>query len=306
VAVTPARRPRPIPPAEKTPARLSVTEIETLVRDPYAIYAKHVLRLEPLADMAGEPSAAIKGVLVHDVVGRFGKAHPTALPSDPAAELVALGREVFDKSPELRDRPEVVAFWWPRFVRMAAYLAEWEKERRQPAMTVLAEIGAKLPIPMPDGSAFVLTCRADRIELLADGAFAVVDFKTGAIPGVNEVRVGFSPQLTLEAAMAKLGAFEGVPAGLRAHALAYVKLSGAAEPGYERRIQDKKQPIDIDELALDHLERLTKAIAEHRAGERAYVSRPYPKYAKTYAPYDHLARVKEWSQAGDDGDEGGA
>ncbi|WP_460448378.1 double-strand break repair protein AddB [Alsobacter sp. SYSU BS001988] len=306
VAVSPARRPKPIPPADRTPARLSVTEIETLVRDPYAIYAKHVLRLEPLEEIAGEPSAAIKGVLVHDVVGRFGKAHPTALPADPAAELVALGREAFQKSPELRDRPDVVAFWWPRFVRMAAYVAEWEKQRRLPGMTVLAEIGAKLTIPMPDGADFVLTCRADRIELLPDGGFAVVDFKTGATPGVKEVRVGFSPQLTLEAAMAKLGAFEGAPAGLSARELTYVKLSGAAEPGFERRIPDARNPIDVDELALDHLARLTQAIAEHRAGERAYVSRPYPKFAKSYAPYDHLARVKEWSLAGDDGDEGGA
>ena len=41
----PAPRPAPKPPASIRPRQLSVTEIETLMRSPYDIYAKHVLRL---------------------------------------------------------------------------------------------------------------------------------------------------------------------------------------------------------------------------------------------------------------------
>src|SRR5581483_1373561 len=44
----PVRRPRPTPPVAARPRSLSITEIETLVRDPYAIYARRVLRLEEL------------------------------------------------------------------------------------------------------------------------------------------------------------------------------------------------------------------------------------------------------------------
>ncbi|PSC03355.1 double-strand break repair protein AddB [Alsobacter soli] len=303
-AVAPARRPRPKPPADKLPTRLSVTEIETLVRDPYSIYAKHVLRLDPLDDLAAEPSAAVKGVLIHEVIGRFAKAFPKELPGDVASVLLAYGREEFAQTPELRDRPDVVAFWWPRFERMAAYLGDWERRRRAGGLAVEAEIGGKLAMMLADGSTFELTGRADRIELLRAGGFAIVDFKTGAMPGVKEVRVGFSPQLTLEAAMAKRGAFQNVPAGLRTEELLYVKLSGAAEAGQERSIADPKQPFDVDELAEEHLENLQKLLADYRAGERAFLSRPHPKFAKRYAPYDHLARVREWSLAGAEGEEG--
>ena len=73
---------------------------------------------------------------------------------------------------------------------------------------------ASSPFALADGTAFTLTGRADRIERSPHGGLAIVDFKTGAMPGVKEVQVGFSPQLTLEAAMAQAGAFEGVPARL--------------------------------------------------------------------------------------------
>ena len=50
-----------------------------------------------------------------------------------------------------------------------------------------------------------------------------------------------------------------------------------------------------DELADEHLARLAQMMSEYAAGERNFVSRPYAKFAKRYAPYDHLARVREWS-----------
>ena len=45
-------------------------------------------------------------------------------------------------------------------------------------------------------------------------------------------------------------------------------------------------------------------IARFAAGESAYVSRPFPKYARRFSEYDHLARVKEWSLASAGGGEG--
>ena len=37
--LTPAKRPSPVPPLAVRPKNLSVTQIETLIRDPYSIYA---------------------------------------------------------------------------------------------------------------------------------------------------------------------------------------------------------------------------------------------------------------------------
>ncbi|MEO1285873.1 MAG: double-strand break repair protein AddB, partial [Pseudomonadota bacterium] len=42
-----AKRPSPRPPVSARPRQLSVTQIQKLIRDPYAIYARHVLRLRP-------------------------------------------------------------------------------------------------------------------------------------------------------------------------------------------------------------------------------------------------------------------
>ena len=184
-----------------------------LVRDPYSIYAKHVLRLDPLDDIAVPPTAASRGTLVHEVLGLFAERYPDALPTDLRSELIAVGREVFGKAVDLQDRPDIRAFWWPRFLRVAGFLADWELGRRALGPVIHPEVGGKLLFALADGTEFALTGRADRIEQRPSGGLAIVDFKTGAMPGVKEVQVGFSPQLTLEAAMAQAGAFENIPGG---------------------------------------------------------------------------------------------
>src|SRR6185369_1630726 len=62
----PVARPSPTPPLAARPSRLSVTEIETLIRDPYAVYAKHVLGLQPLDPLGAPPDVRVKGILIHD------------------------------------------------------------------------------------------------------------------------------------------------------------------------------------------------------------------------------------------------
>ncbi len=55
------------------PARLSVTEIEHWLRDPYTIYAKHVLRLQPLDPIDTPPGVADRGSAIHEAIGEFTK-----------------------------------------------------------------------------------------------------------------------------------------------------------------------------------------------------------------------------------------
>src|SRR5690606_26533155 len=66
-----ADKPRPTPPLEARPKRFSVTEIETLRRDPYAVYAKRILELRPLDPLVREPGAAERGTLFHHVLHQF-------------------------------------------------------------------------------------------------------------------------------------------------------------------------------------------------------------------------------------------
>ena len=71
--VRPTGQPKPKPPREARPARLSVTEIEHWLRDPYTIYAKHVLRLQPLDAVDTPPGARDRGTTIHAAVGDFTK-----------------------------------------------------------------------------------------------------------------------------------------------------------------------------------------------------------------------------------------
>ncbi len=155
-------RPRPRPPLSARPMRLSVTEIEHWLRDPYTIYAKHVLKLLPLDAVDTDPGARDRGNVIHGAIGEFTEKYATGLPADPLRELLALGEAHFAP---LADYPEARAFWWPRFQRIARWFVAWDAQRRANAAALHAELRAELDIEI-DSHVFKLTTRADRIERL--------------------------------------------------------------------------------------------------------------------------------------------
>ena len=128
MTVKPAPRPAPTPPPEARPDRLSVTDIENWLRDPYTIYARHVLNLRPLDPIDAEPGAADRGSVIHEAIGNFTEAYSgVALPADVERELIRYGEAAFAA---WQDFPEARGFWWPRFKRIARWFAGWERERR--------------------------------------------------------------------------------------------------------------------------------------------------------------------------------
>src|SRR5262249_32235735 len=155
--VSPAPRPQPNPPAEARPSQLSVTDIENWLRDPYTIYAKHVLQLFPLEAIDTPPGAADRGTFIHEAIGEFTKQFTDALPGDVTRELAALGQKHFAP---LKDYEEARAFWWTRFLRIADWFEGWERKRRADATKIFAELSGKHPIPLGK-TEFLLTARAD-------------------------------------------------------------------------------------------------------------------------------------------------
>lgn len=286
----PAVRPAPAPPLEARPRRLSVTRIETWMRDPYDLYAERILKLTALDDLDSDPGAAELGTLVHEALEKFVEAHPTDLPADPEAALIEIGREVF--SPE-RVRPGVRAFWWPRFRRIARWFAREESGYRAGIDGSLGELRGVLEIAAPGGP-FTLTATADRIDRLADGALAIVDYKTGGPPAKKEVALGFAPQLPLEAAIARAGGFAELPAAPVAR-LEYWRVSGGEPPGERKTLK-----LDADAEAEAALDGLRELIAHYDDPETPYPARPRPEWARRFSDYRHLARVKEWGAGGED------
>jgi ATP-dependent helicase/nuclease subunit B len=280
----PAVRPAPAPPLEARPRRLSVTRIETWMRDPYDLYAERILKLTALDDLDSDPGAAELGTLVHEALEKFLEAYPSDLPADPEAELIEIGREVF--SPE-RVRPGVRAFWWPRFRRIARWFAREELGYRAGIDGSRGELRGVLEIAAPGGP-FTLTATADRIDRLAGGALAIVDYKTGGPPTKKEVALGFSPQLPLEAAIARAGGFAELPAAPVAR-LEYWRVSGGEPPGERKALK-----LDADAEAEAALDGLRELIARYDDPETPYPARPRPEWARRFSDYRHLARVKEW------------
>ncbi|HWC92858.1 MAG TPA: double-strand break repair protein AddB, partial [Pseudolabrys sp.] len=290
----PVKRPEPSPPLEARPDKLSVTDIENWLRDPYTIYAKHVLDLHPLEAVATPPGAADRGSVIHEAIGKFTRHFAAGLPADPEQELIALGRQSFA---HLEDYPEAKAFWWPRFLRIARWFAGWERERRPQLATVHGEIRGELKIPL-GARVFTLSARADRIERRGDGAYAILDYKTGAPPTEPQVRTGLAPQLTLEAAILRGGGFadKGIAPGSVVE-ISYVRLRGG-EPAGELKNIDFKDRGDPNSFADAAKAKLTSIAGKFLTDGEPYRSLVHPMWQKHYGEYDHLARVKEWAASG--------
>jgi ATP-dependent helicase/nuclease subunit B len=295
--LAPVEQPSPMVPAKLQPRRLSVTAIETLLRDPYAIFARHVLRLDRL-DPVGLPfDPRLQGTVWHEALSSFVEAWPSGLPDRAAEELLRIGRERL--APFMND-PEVASFVWARFRRAALWYVEWERRRRRNIARIAVETRSELMIPLEDGSEFRLTARPDRVERLTDGTLAIIDFKTGSPPSHADVLSGFAPQLTLEAAILAAGGMAELPAGIVSE-LCHVALSGGNPPGKEQQVKPKgAEAATLGDIASTHLAGLRRVLGEYRQGLRGFTSKPFPSRMPAFSDYDHLARFAEWSDEGED------
>jgi ATP-dependent helicase/nuclease subunit B len=297
--IAPVAQPAPRPPRAVRPLRLSVTEIEDWLRDPYTIYARHILRLAPLDPVDMPLSAADRGSAIHDAIGEFTQTFAGSLPEAPLGILRAIGEKYFAP---LMERPEARALWWPRFLRIAAWFSDWEAARRDGLAAIKAEIRGEIQIPIDSERTFVLSARADRIEQRRNGSFAIIDYKTGLPPSAKQVRMGLSPQLTLEAAILRQGGFAGIAAGASLGDLIYVRLSGNNPPGKEQPLELKisqgdrvQSPDDAADYARTQLEALIRKFEDDN---EPYTSLNLSMWTNRYGQYDDLARIKEWSAAG--------
>ncbi|HAK62878.1 MAG TPA: double-strand break repair protein AddB [Alphaproteobacteria bacterium] len=283
--LAPESPPRPTPMLAARPRRLSVTEITTLIRDPYAIYARHILGLRPLEPIDSEIGASDRGKVIHQILEHFTQEHPELLAPGDYARLLQLGDAYFDA---LLTRPGVRAFWKPRFADIAVWFHDWDRRNRlQGARPARLEAKGEAVFMAP-GGAFRLTARADRIDRIG-GHLAIYDYKTGVNPKPEHIKSGFDPQLPLEAAIAEAGEFEGVPK-LAAIKLAILRIRGIDPPGKEEEVD-----LSLSAAAWRGLQRL---IAHYDRPSTPYVSRRAPADLGRAGAYDHLARVKEWSVTG--------
>lgn len=285
-SVTPIEPPQPKPPVAARPKELPVTAIETLMRDPYSVYAKYILNLRPHQPIDAMPNVAEKGTFIHAALDQFVKKFPNTLPVNARETLINIGQDAFKSRME---HTSVKAFWWPRFERIVDWFLTFEEKRRDVSRTLGTEVRGKLNIDLGAGQVFTLTTIADRIDLNNDDKLTLIDYKTGSVPQPKDIQAGFSPQLTLEALIACTGGFHKIDAHDVAK-LEYLKLSGARPAG---EVIEVKSNIEfLLAQAKDGIQKLMQAFNEQ---DTPYLSTPRPAVAPRYRAYDHLSRRGEWS-----------
>lgn len=286
--VAPAARPRPMPSPEQRKVDISVTGLDRLRSDPYQFYASSILRLRALDPLDGEPSPAWKGTAVHEILDRWHKA------GEQPGELRAIADGVLS---EMSAHPLMRSLWRPRLIAGLDWIADEIEMLRGEGRTVLAtELDGEMLV-----RGVRLHGRADRIDRLADGSLAVVDYKTGQPPSRKMVEQGYALQLGLVAMIAEAGGFPGVSG--QTCRFEYWSLAkdgkrkGEVAPfGYRDTPileGNKKTGIPAEEFLPQTRRYLDDALDRWILGDDPFTARLNPDLA-VYTDYDQLMRLDEW------------
>ncbi len=285
-------RPAPCPPVNTRPRKLSVTKIETWMKDPYGIYAGVILGLKKWKELESPVDSAEKGSLIHKILERFVEEYREHWPDNPEKILHDIAREELEKRHE---DPAVWYFWWAQFSRFVSWFVTHEMQWRKRAHTLAVEIKGTLTL-QTHTLPFLLEGRVDRLDRFhAAGGAIVIDYKSGGTFSEKHMKTGHSPQLPLEALMVSQGGFEHW-GPLPVQALQYWLLYGRDE---------KKNIVGLEEGLEDLLEKtragLMALIEAFDDPAMPYYSVPRIEHAPRFNDYAHLARIKEWGLQEEDG-----
>ncbi|MET0247346.1 MAG: double-strand break repair protein AddB [Sphingomonas sp.] len=282
-APEPARRPEPAPPAAQRPKAISVTEVDRLKADPYAFYARRMLRLMPLDTVDADPSPAWRGTAVHAVLEQWFKQDQC----DPARLRPRAEAMLADE----RTHPMMRALWQPRLMEAIDWIAGEIAAKAETGRRVLAvEQRGTVEI-----AGVTLSGTFDRIDRLADGTLGIVDYKTGQPPTARAVRAGYSLQLGLLGLIAERGGFDGISG--KASCFEYWSL--AKYQGSFGRIatpvdpEGKRERIPTADFVAIAADNFAGAAAAWLTGSEPFTAKKVPEYAP-YADYDQLMRLDEW------------
>lgn len=275
----PAERPEPCPPATIRPRVIPVTDVDRLKADPYAFYAKRMLRLRQLDPVDADPSAAWRGTAVHDVLEKWAKldgCDPEALEPRVLAMLA-------------QAHPMMRALWQPRLIEAVRWIVREIEARPERRVLAVEQEGAI------DFAGVTLKGKFDRIDAMGDGTLGVVDYKTGQPPSTKAVRAGYSLQLGLLGLIAERGGFAGISG--RASCFEYWSLARkGGEFGYVATPVDaggKYGRMLPDEFVPAAAENFTETARAYLTGDAPFTAKLHPEYAP-YSEYDQLMRRDEW------------
>lgn len=277
--------PAPKPPVAARPRELPASAVENWMRDPYIIFAKYILKLKPLDDLEQGLTFADYGTIVHAVLEEFNNQYSSDFPPNAREELIRIGTEKFTANAITE---EIRAFWWPNFLKTVDWLVKKESGYRPQVAKVYNEVKGQYSFEAPAGE-FVITAKADRVDVLKDGGINIIDYKTGQARTTKEIENSYAPQLPIEAIIAEKGGFDKISAA-QAKALIYWQL-GKKESGVFG---------NVEEVVQNTYERIRELASIFDFEDTSYISKPNPKIAPKYSDYVQLSRMDEIAFADED------
>jgi ATP-dependent helicase/nuclease subunit B len=278
----PAGRPQPNPPVADRPKIIAVTKLDRLKADPFAFYADAMLHLYPMDGVDADPNPAWRGSAVHAVFEAWMKEDRC----DPDL-LLPRARKMLDG---MAAHAVMKALWEPRLIEALEWVARQmhalQQEGRKP---IAAEIDGNTDI-----AGVTLKGKVDRIDRIADGSLAIVDYKTGSPPSAAQVEAGYSMQLGLLGLIAERHGFsdiDGVPLSFEYWSLGRSPREGTL--GYFTSPVGKKDGTAAEDFTTLSARVLTEAIEKWLTGSEPFTAKLVSDYAP-YADYDQLMRLDEW------------
>jgi ATP-dependent helicase/nuclease subunit B len=280
--------PMPRPPLETRPLKLSASNINYLLRDPYTIFAKYILQLYPLDELDRKFDNRDYGKIVHKTIELFNKQYGAEMPINAEDELLRIGAEQFEKA---KVPTEIRVFWWPKFEQTVEWLLKTEEQYRVGIKQILNEVEGKMQLPLSDGRRFTITGTADRIDITDSGEINIIDYKTGSSGYPNSLKdfkSGYEPQISVEAMIALSGGYEEVSLPVQIGTMHYWRL------GKETMSLNEEDSAKVVELTSNNIKQRLQEFYEQNP-PAAYVYKPDPASAPKYSDYEHLSRYLEWS-----------
>ena len=285
--VASAPRPAPAPPVKVRPTDYTVTEIQTLIRDPYAIYARRILRLRRVDPLRVRPDARLRGEVFHDIME-----DAFAIGADFSDAAAATDRlcAIADRHFSVLPWPGVAALWRGHLRSIARQLVDEERLRRETAKPVALERKGRMELP---GTGFSIRGKADRVDLGSDGRLVIYDYKTGNPPSPEQLRY-YDRQLPIEALMAELGGFEDLAARPVSHV---VHIGLGRKPKVLRTDLTQGDTADFRTVTISA--ELARLLSSYDDPDKGYPSRRAMEKLRWDGDYDHLARFGEWDETSD-------
>ena len=256
-----------------------MTKLDRLKADPFAFYADTMLGLSRWDMVDADPTPAWRGTMVHAVFEAWMK-EDGCNPAKLRARAEAMLRD-------LVAHPVMKALWEPRLLEAIDWVATTLQANAEDGrLPLTAEIFGQAEV-----AGVELYGKVDRIDRLADGGLAIVDYKTGKPPSRKQVEAGFALQLGLLGLIAEKGGFPDVTG----QAAAYEYWSLARERGQFGHVMSPvgTKGIAAEDFVAHAAHHLTEAIEHWLTGDAPFTAKLHPEFAP-YGDYDQLMRLEEW------------